>query len=58
MRPESSDRPVVELLRKVLRYMADDGVTFAPKASLSPDDNVKLVDPISKGQSVFSRLRL
>ena len=48
MKEESSYGPVVELLQKVAPYAADAGVTLGLENSLSPADNLKLVDLIDR----------
>ncbi len=49
MNDESSYGPVVELLQRSAPFAADVGVTLGMENSLSPADNLKLVDLINRG---------
>ncbi len=49
MNEESSYGPVVELLQRAAPFAADVGVTLGMENSLSPADNLKLVDLIGRG---------
>jgi sugar phosphate isomerase/epimerase len=48
MNDESSYGPLVELLQKTAPYAADAGVTLGIENSMSPADNLKLVDLIDR----------
>jgi sugar phosphate isomerase/epimerase len=48
MKDASSYGPVVELVQKVAPYAADVGVTLGLENSLSPADNLKLIDLIDR----------